>query len=84
MLAWLYSFKSFCSDTISGHEAIGFAWQETIAATRNDPGKAVEAADMSLYNLTQTVLDLITCLRDDNSRREEIPDLYEFFEAVYI
>jgi hypothetical protein len=79
MLAWLYSYKSFCSDTISGHETVEFFWQEIIVVTKDDPGKAVEAAYMSLYNLTKTVLDLIKCLRDDNSSRENIPDLYEFF-----
>jgi hypothetical protein len=31
----------------------------------------------------QTVLDLITRSREDNSRRKDIPDLYELFEAVY-
>jgi hypothetical protein len=51
MLAWLYSYRSFCSDTISGHETIEFAWQEIIAATRDDPGKAVEAVNISPYNL---------------------------------
>jgi hypothetical protein len=54
-----------------------------MVAMRNDPAKRAEAADMSPYNLMQTVLDLITRLREDNSRREDIPDLYELFEAVY-
>jgi hypothetical protein len=82
-LAWLDSCKTFCSDTMSGHETAEFVWQEIMVATRNDPTKRAEAADMSPYNLMKTILDLITRLRDGNSRREDIPDLYTFFEAVY-
>jgi hypothetical protein len=83
VLAWLHSRKNFCSDAMSGHETSEFVWQEIMVATRNDPAKRAEAADMSPYNLMQTVLDLITRSREDNSRRKDIPDLYELFEAVY-
>jgi hypothetical protein len=83
MLAWLHSCKNFCSDAMSGHETADFVWQEIMVATRNDPAKRAEAADMSPYNLMKTILELITRLREDNSRRENIPDLYELFEEVY-
>jgi len=83
MLAWFDSCKNFCSDAMSGHKTAEFVWQEIMVATKNDPAKRAEAADMSPYNMTKTVLDLITRLRDDHSRREDIPDLYRIFDAVY-